>query len=607
MKKWLHTCSSVLPVFGLFFLFNSCAKDSSPDPLPELKVLFSPTKAATTDWIEIQVQPVTLGKADRTLFYRWDWNSDGIWDTEFSTADKVKHRFMQPGSLMVRMEVADGKKQVKLSEVPIVIQQGYSAPKTVFSITPGKGNILTTFGFDASLTKDDEDSLSQLKFRWDFLGTGHFSAEYSLTPLATYTYATAGVYHPKLEARDPSGRSATFSIKLQVTMEDSLIRPDFTVNKSFIRMGDTLMLDASKSFHSADVRRPLLYSWLFPGRVEWTVMDAEAVKTFTIRQEGAFAIQLKVYDKASKMFNTVSKDFYAAGQNLPPVARIRAGSIFGNINSQFYFDSWASSDDSLPPSELQVRWDFDGNGFWDTPYSTDKVVYHQYESAGEYNIRLQVRDNEGLISIDTKLIHVSPNTNETGYFWDQRDNNFYGTVKIGNQWWMSRNMNYTIPPKEEQGVLQWLCLFEQSKWCDQVGKIYRVGAVVENRADDEFANVCPRGWHIPSKPEWETLFNSIGGLNHLNELRVGGTSDFNALDLGYGSYYIVWEGMSPIDTIYEFHETFQTAWFMSTTGPYDPQHVRTDIWQWEVGKNVDPWMGYGSTYLYMQVRCLKNE
>ncbi|MFA6482065.1 MAG: FISUMP domain-containing protein [Bacteroidales bacterium] len=592
-----------------FAVLPGCDKNGEPEKLPDLSLSAKPAKGLTTDIMEIKVSEAPSGPVDRILFYRWDWNQDGVWDTPFSTGNQLKHRFMKPGSQLISMEYSDGKKQVKTAELTILVDQGFSAPRPLFTVSPGTGNFLIAFTFDATGTADDEDSLDQLKFRWDFMGDGRWTQQYTASPTATYQYKLAGVYNPKVEVRDPSGRSATFSREVVVDMRDSLIIPDFTINDTLIRVGDTLILDASGSYHSKDINRELLFSWMLPERVEWTNPETAKTRELIVNQKGDLTIGLRVVDKETKLYNQVSKDFIAADQNLPPKAMFQVGPLYGNILTQFYFDCWLSTDDTQAPSDLEVRWDFDGDGNWDTPFNLEKTLFHQFDQPGEYYTTIQVRDKEGVRSLYKKRLFVSGNTNQTGFFKDKRDDNYYGTVKIGNQWWMSQNLNFMIPKKQASGVKQWQCLYEQSKWCDQAGKMYRVGAVIENRSDNEYTEICPLGWRLPSKEDWETLFSSLGGEQNVKELRYGGKADFNAQDLGYGDYYFLWKPGIPIpyDTVYEFHETFQKSWFFSTTGPFDPNHVRTDIWEWSTGRDGVGWMGFGSVQLYMPVRCVKED
>jgi len=598
-----------LVLLTILMVFAGCRKEKSGE-LPDMRILLKPETGTTTDIFEISADLVGDEKLGTDIFYRWDWNNDGIWDTQFSSGNLLSHRFRSAGNQVVTLEYSDGKKQVKTEILTITVQQGYSAPKPVFEVSPTKGNYLTTFVFDASQTYDDEDSLNQLQFKWDFEGDGRWNTLLSKSPVAENLFKTAGVYHPVLFAVDPSGRSATYTTGLIVNLEDSLIVADFSINGDLIRVNDTLLLDASASYHSKYPFHVLKYSWLLPNRVEYT--DPETVKTRVLipGQSGPISITLKVIDVETGLYNMITREIYVANENLPPVSKIRAGCRYGNILTQFYFDSWASTDDEQAPSELDVRWDFNGDGIWDTPFSKEKIVFHQFEQPGEFYMIMEARDGEGLSSKGRYHVYVSANTNQTGYFRDKRDGQFYGTVKLGNQWWMSQNLNFIIPPKESVKLYPWLCLNgqspqEQSQWCDQVGKMYRISAVVENRTDDDLAIICPEGWRLPAKEDWETLFATVGGEQNARELRYGGKSDFNALDLGYASYSFVYQGAAVVDTIFEYEDTFRKACFFSSTLPYDPNHARADIWQWRITKDGEEWVGYESLKLYMPVRCVK--
>jgi hypothetical protein len=44
----------------------------------------------------------------RALEFRWDWNGDGTWDTDWSTDAIVTHRFAEGGTLSVYVQVTDG-------------------------------------------------------------------------------------------------------------------------------------------------------------------------------------------------------------------------------------------------------------------------------------------------------------------------------------------------------------------------------------------------------------------------------------------------------------------------------------------------------------------
>jgi uncharacterized protein (TIGR02145 family) len=113
-------------------------------------------------------------------------------------------------------------------------------------------------------------------------------------------------------------------------------------------------------------------------------------------------------------------------------------------------------------------------------------------------------------------------------FTDERDGKVYRIVKICNQIWMAENLNYNAPGSK---------FYENDPKNGEIyGRLY----------DWETANkVCPSGWHLPSKDEWNALSGFAGGNDiegkHLKAKEgwnVGGsgqdTYGFTALPGGYG-------------------------------------------------------------------------
>lgn len=92
-------------------------------------------------------------------------------------------------------------------------------------------------------------------------------------------------------------------------------------------------------------------------------------------------------------------------------------------------------------------------------------------------------------------------------------------VKIGNQIWMSRNLNTEyfrngdIIPKAKS-LEEWKLARDNKSpaWCyyynmnDQYGKLYNFYAVIDPRG------LAPVGWHIPIIDEWSELISYLGGV-----------------------------------------------------------------------------------------------
>src|SRR5438094_786952 len=67
--------------------------------------------------------------------------------------------------------------------------------------------------------------------------------------------------------------------------------------------------------------------------------------------------------------------------NLPPSVDFSWTPTSGNNTTVFSFSAQAT-DDHDSPNSIQVRWDWTGDGNWDTAWSTTKTASHRYSTAG---------------------------------------------------------------------------------------------------------------------------------------------------------------------------------------------------------------------------------
>ena len=128
---------------------------------------------------------------------------------------------------------------------------------------------------------------------------------------------------------------------------------------------------------------------------------------------------------------------------------------------------------------------------------------------------------------------------KTGTFVDKRYTSSvqrtYKAVQIGNQVWMAENLNYagTYPytSRDNNGRLHddsiTYCYNNEYANCEKYGRLYLWSAAMDSTGvaggtatdcgfnvtcslDNPVRGVCPEGWHLPSKAEWDTLFAEVG-------------------------------------------------------------------------------------------------
>ncbi len=92
--------------------------------------------------------------------------------------------------------------------------------------------------------------------------------------------------------------------------------------------------------------------------------------------------------------------------NTKPIASFTVSPDSGTVSTNFTFDASSSSDQEDEPENLKVRWDFDGDGNFDTDWEINKLVTHKYSAAGNYNVKLEVKDSKDAVAEMVKTVMV---------------------------------------------------------------------------------------------------------------------------------------------------------------------------------------------------------
>jgi uncharacterized protein (TIGR02145 family) len=536
---------------------------------------------------------------------RWDMDGDSAWDGKFSAMPTLSHRFYQKGTHTIKAEILTEDGQRLQVQKIIRVDQGYSAPHASFSVTPPEGNYLTDFILDARATFDDEEPSSTLLYKWDFDDDGRWDTPSGSDPAVIHRFPKPGLYTVRLAVTDPTQRMASVVKQIVVNLHDGDIRPEFGWSPADATVKDTFLLDASATRHETDSSRIFTYTWDVRDEVTYGPFE-DPLFRHVFRSYGWKEVTLTATDQLG-LSNSTTKEIYVIKENKPPEPAILASTHYGNITSQFYLSSWPSLDDVTPPSKLLVRWDFEGDGTWDTGWSYEKVVYHQFPVPGDYKVTLQAEDEGGEQATGSTRIQVSAYENETGWIRDPRDGKYYGTVKIGNQWWMSDNLDYRTNPKMDIPMLQ-QCMNEMAELCDLYGALYQTERYDGYNRSGQ--NICPEGWRVPVKGDWDRLAATVPAGNSRAALMPGGSTGFNARMAGYASFWFKRRLVYPYDiydTVYVFKQKGHEVRFISQDIRPFFERMQAALY-FGIQDNYDGInLLWGSLDDYYYARCIRDE
>lgn len=164
------------------------------------------------------------------------------------------------------------------------------------------------------------------------------------------------------------------------------------------------------------------------------------------------------------------------------------------------------------------------------------------------------------------------------------EGNTYKTVKIGTQIWMAENLKTTrfndgtaIPLITDTTAWANLstpgyCWYsnDETSYKNLYGALYNGYAVSDS-------NLCPTGWHVPSREEWQQLRTFLGdSITGGGKLKEAGTNHWLSPNKGATNS----SGFTALPTGFRYFEgsfasvlSFTCIWSSTGTGTYDQWYI----------------------------------
>lgn len=334
---------------------------------------------------------------------------------------------------------------------------------------------------------------------------------------------------------------AIISIATECSKEEEEIPPYghklyayFTVEPETGPVNTIFTFNANDSYYDSPVgpvhTNHVLTQWDFDYRgeddIDWdTDFSYESIVQHAYYEVGTYTVMLgvKYNTKDSEYKEEMTRTVVVTEvPNYEPLASFIISPQAGNVLTEFTFDASGCTDDQTPVTNLEVIWDFDNNGGWDTQYSTNKIATHQYDQEGAYEVRMNVKDAHGSVS-ELILSLTIENCNQGGEPCDgiafvNHQGEQYNTVQIGSQCWLDRNLNNgemiesvnNQSNQTDNGVVEKFCYDNELTNCEIYGGLYQWNEMMSYNTQSN-QGICPDGWHIPTTTDWHVLIDFLGG------------------------------------------------------------------------------------------------
>ncbi|HWM52948.1 MAG TPA: right-handed parallel beta-helix repeat-containing protein [Thermoplasmata archaeon] len=320
------------------------------------------------------------------LQVRWDWESDGVWDTPWSQDAMAQHQFAVPGTYNVTMEAKDTGGLTGNQTATVIVTSvpppppppTNTPPYANFSWSPASGDPSTVFTF-TSTSFDAQDPPNLLQVRWDWESDGTWDTAWSTEATAQHQFAVLGTYNVTMEAKDTGGLTGNQTATVIVTPTPPPPPPPIFVGITATPTEGTMPLTVSFTSSVTGGVSPYSYDWEFGDGSK-----SNAANTVHIYITGGnFTVWLNVNDavgtSVQSAFSFVNVTPAAVNLTVTPPTRFVEGSTGISVNFT------ASVTGGTPP--YTYHWDFGDGGQSDAPNPA-----HTYATNGTYRVSVTVTD-----------------------------------------------------------------------------------------------------------------------------------------------------------------------------------------------------------------------
>ncbi|MDD1767270.1 MAG: PKD domain-containing protein [Methanomassiliicoccales archaeon] len=320
---------------------------------------------------------------DPIATYGWTFGDGAV-----ASDDRVSHVYAQNGSYNVTLTITDS--DGSLSTFWRIVQVQDSVPTTSFGFSPA----VPLEGQDIIFTDISSAYDGLVSWGWDF-GDGDTSD--SQNP--SHSYDDNGSYEVTLVTYD--GDQSPSQMKLTITVLDTsptILSLTTQSGLTSFEEDESVTFSLTTSLAWESIKR---YEWNFSYSSGFVVDITTLVNhvTHSFPQSGSYMVVVRVWDSDSYD----DKSLWIDVINVPPTADFQNETP---VNGYVTFYASYSTDTPHDVPLLNYRWNFDDGSGWGA-WSSSTIINHTFSETREYDITLEVRDDDGAIARITKELIIS--------------------------------------------------------------------------------------------------------------------------------------------------------------------------------------------------------
>ncbi len=368
---------------------------------------------------------------------RWDFDSDGNWDTRFSKQKLVTHVFDTATTTSPTAEVKffDNEILSVRGIVPRWTQGTHTIPPRtlwkkikiisptitapIVDVRPGRVGFHenTNFVFDASSAQVPRGGWIE----WSF--DGQQWLRFPKQKIATHQFTSPGKHEVRtrvcIRNSNPRCEETTISIEVErdptdynveIVLQNSTNPSAMTIRNAqqyvAVEVGDRIRFSAQLHRYSGSGQR-YLYRWDFNNDGEWdTHFSTQNFTEHVYDRGGEFSVRVQVQNEDSVIANSIRNIFVDINEK--PVAEIGCSVDTIYVGEPVRFFPKYLGKRTYDWGRTQVRFDLDADGLWESDFRGIGGESLAYLSPGSVTIRMQLRDPGKNVTTVVKTIEVLP-------------------------------------------------------------------------------------------------------------------------------------------------------------------------------------------------------